>query len=61
MDAHLNPPLGGNRDRSAAITGMFIGALTLSIVSMILRMITRKFLTKSIGWDDWTIVAAVVR
>ena len=60
MKSQVPPPPDGAQDRSAVVAGMVIGALTLSIVSVALRMIARKFLLKNVGWDDWTIVAAVV-
>lgn len=56
----LPRPADGDQSQSAAIVGMVIGGLTLSIVSVALRMISRKLLTNSVDWDDWTIVAAVV-
>ena len=32
----------------------------LADIAVILRLIIRKWIVKSVGWDDWTIVAATV-
>ena len=60
MDATLSMPPDGNKNKSAAIIGMMIGALTLSCIIVALRMYTRTVLLKSTRWDDWTIVLALV-
>ena len=60
MNADLLPPPDGNQNRTAPILGMTIGSLVLSCIFVGLRMYTRTFLAKSVGWDDWTMVAALV-
>ena len=54
------PPAEGDADLSTAIriyTGILI-AFTILIV--LLRLMVRKWITKIIGWDDWTILLALV-
>ena len=43
------------------ITATVITASVLAVLIVILRLIVRKFVVKSIGWDDWTILCAAVR
>ena len=54
------PPAEGDADLSTAIriyTGVLI-AFTILVV--LLRLLVRKWITKIIGWDDWTILLALV-
>ena len=60
MDAQTQLPPDGNQNRTGPIIGMMIGALILSCTFVALRMFTRFFILKSVWWDDWTIVLALV-
>ncbi len=60
MDAPAHFPPDGNQNRTGPIIGMMIGALTLSCIIVGLRMYTRYFILKSVHWDDWTMVLALV-
>ena len=60
MEVPQDPPVGGDRDRSPALTIMVIVVMSMTIPVVSLRMVTRKFLTRNVGWDDWTIVLAEV-
>ena len=54
------PPAEGDVNKSAAIriyTGVLI---SFTILTVALRFIVRKLVTKIIGWDDWTILLALV-
>ena len=50
-----------DRNTQAGIIVTTILATVLADIVVALRMITRKWIVKSIGWDDWTILAALVR
>ena len=53
-------PLDGDRDKSG---GMFATTLLVSILAIIfvaLRMMTRVWIVKKVGWDDYTIILAMV-
>lgn len=56
----LLPPTDGDHDRSPTLVGFTITVISLAIICVTLRMVTRKFLSKNVGWDDWTIVLALV-
>ncbi|MCJ1373954.1 hypothetical protein MMC20_005184 [Loxospora ochrophaea] len=60
MEVPQDPPVGGDRDRSPALTIMVIVVMSMTIPVVSLRMVTRKFLTRNVGWDDWTIVLAEI-
>ncbi|KAL2053771.1 hypothetical protein ABVK25_006076 [Lepraria finkii] len=54
------PPTEGDVNKSAAIriyTGVLI---SFTILTVTLRFIVRKWVTKIIGWDDWTILLALL-
>ena len=54
------PPAEGNADQSPAIR-VYTGTLiAFTIVIVLLRLVVRKWITKIIGWDDWTILLALV-
>ena len=55
------PPTGGDQNQAAKILTV-TGILTsLSIVTVIVRFIARAKGSKHYGWDDWTMLAALVR
>ena len=43
------------------VAGVIIALLTLSIAAVSVRCYVRNFITKSFGYDDWLIVATLVR
>lgn len=47
--------------RSGGILATSILALSAVIIFIVLRFITRIWLVKRVGWDDWCIVFAGVR
>ena len=54
------PPAEGDVDQSTAIR-IYTGTLiAFTIVIVLLRLVVRKWITKIIGWDDWTILLALV-
>ena len=54
------PPAEGDADQSTAIR-IYPGTLiAFTILIVLLRLIVRKWITKIIGWDDWTILLALV-
>ena len=55
------PPQNGDENRQGGIlVTTFIVTVIASIV-VAMRMITRIWIVKSVGWDDYTILAATVR
>lgn len=60
MQKPSTPPDIGNADRSGGILATSILALTVVIVFISLRFVTRIFLVKRVGWEDWCIVFAGV-
>lgn len=54
------PPAPGEENRQPGIIVTTIIVTVLADIFVGLRLIVRKWVTKSIGWDDWTIIAAAV-
>jgi hypothetical protein len=54
------PPAPGEGNRQPGIVATTIIVTVLADIFVVLRLIVRKWVTKSIGWDDWTIIAAAV-
>lgn len=59
MDMPQRPP-DGDRNRQPGIIVTTILVTVLANIIVGLRMITRKWIIKSIGWDDRTIIGALV-
>lgn len=54
------PPAEGDANQSTSIR-IYTAALTsFTIIIVALRFMVRKWITKIIGWDDWTILLALV-
>ena len=60
MATQLPPPVDGNQNRTGEVLAMVIAAQVITSLVVGLRMFTRTFLAKCVGWDDWTIIAAWV-
>ena len=57
----MSPPTDGDQNQAAKILTV-TGILTsLSIVTVVVRFIARAKGSKHYGWDDWTMLAALVR
>lgn len=55
------PPAEGDANRSTSIRVYTTILITFTIGIVALRFIVRKRITKIIGWDDWTILLALVK
>ena len=55
------PPVGGDQNRGPALRDVTIVSFTLVVLALVLRMYSRRFLVRQVGWDDYTIIAATVR
>lgn len=53
-------PPGGDVDRSPVVLGVYWAEAVVAIIMVSLRMYARR-LTHAIGWDDWTMLIALVR
>ena len=60
MEKPKSPPPIGNADRSGGVLATSILALTVVVLVIVLRFITRIWLVKKVGWDDWCIIFAGV-
>ena len=56
----VGPPAEGDANRSTSIRIYTTILIIFTNIIVILRFIVRKWLTKIIGWDDWTILLATV-
>lgn len=59
MDA-TGPPPEGNVNQAPAI--IIAGSITVAVATLfvVLRFIVRIWIVKAVGWDDWTILFAIV-
>lgn len=53
-------PDSGDVNKGWKIIVMNVGLVTVPLIFVVLRLITRKFLSKWVWWDDWAILAALV-
>lgn len=59
MDSSGRPP-NGDENRQGGILATTVVVVTLTIIVVSMRMATRIWIVKNVGWDDWTIIAATV-
>ena len=55
------PPPGGDQNKAAKTIAIWAVLTSLSIVIVTVRIIARAVGNKRFGWDDWTMLAALVR
>lgn len=60
MDKELPPP-DGDQNKAAKTITIWAVLTSLSITSVTVRFIARAVGKKRFGWDDWTMLAALVR
>ena len=60
MNSPSQPPPGGNQSQTKALMGMTIAMLSFSTIFVSLRFLVRIYVVKSVWWDDWTILFALV-
>ena len=54
------PPPGRDRNYGPAFLAIAIVSGTLAFLTTIARILGRTLIVRSVGWDDYTIVAAAV-
>ena len=57
----LGPPPEGDVDKGPALIIASCVTIFIIVLVVILRFMVRIWVSKAIGWDDWTILFAVVR
>lgn len=55
------PPPGGDQSEAASLVIVYAALTTLSVATVAVRFVARVVGNKHFGWDDWTMLAAVVR
>ena len=60
MNALESPPVGGDYSRGPAIKVISLVTFAFVALCTVLRMIGRIFITKRTGWDDYTMLLALV-
>lgn len=60
MDRGLPPP-DGDQNKAAKTITIWAVLTSLSIATVTVRFIARAVGNKPFGWDDWTMLAALVR
>ncbi len=55
------PPPEGDQNYGPAILAIAIISSSLAIITTIVRIVSRTFIVRSVGLDDYTIAAAAVR
>ena len=59
MESGGAPP-AGDVSQVTSIRVYTVILISATILMVALRFLVRKFITKVIGWDDWTILLAIV-
>lgn len=54
------PPRNGDENRQGGILATTFVVTILATIVVSMRMATRIWVVKNVGWDDWTIIAATV-
>jgi hypothetical protein len=54
------PPPGGNVNQGTSILIVIVVTFALVLLLFGLRLVTRIFIVRSMGWDDYTIIAATI-
>ena len=60
MDKGLPPP-GGDQNKAAKTITIWAVLISLSVLTVTVRFVARAVGNKRFGWDDWTMLAALVR
>ncbi|KAL9130807.1 MAG: hypothetical protein Q9217_001110 [Psora testacea] len=60
MERPTSPPPQGDVDQSGGLLATTILVTCLAIIFFALRFATRIWIVKRVGWDDWTILFAVL-
>ena len=60
MDS-VAPPPQGNIDKGVGIIAATCVIVGLTVIVVAMRFAVRVWITKSVWWDDWTILFAIVR
>lgn len=55
------PPPGGDQSQAAKLITIWAVLTSLSVIVVTVRFIARVAGSKHFGWDDWTMLAALVR
>lgn len=55
------PPPGGDQNQAVKLITVWAVLTSLSVVVVTVRFIARAAGSKRFGWDDWTMLAALVR
>lgn len=56
----LSPPPGGDQSKAHSLRVTTVTTFVLVLISVSLRLITRRWVVRQLGWDDFTIVLAAV-
>lgn len=60
MESITQPPAGGDESRGPSLLAALLVMLIASLVAVGARMYVRTRIVRSVGMDDWTIIAATV-
>lgn len=57
----FSPPPDGDRDQGWALLSVCWAFVTAAVITTLLRIWVRARLTRNLGWDDYHMMAALVR
>lgn len=61
MDYSVPPGVDLNESQHAHLYGAYISTFSLAVISVVLRLLCRKTLSKAgLWWDDWVICISLV-
>ena len=54
------PPPDGDVDRNSLLMGVSSTLTAIALLFVVTRVYSRVFITRSMWWDDWAIIATMV-
>ena len=60
MDSQSQPPPGGDESRAGSFIALTVTTTGVAGVFVAVRMYTRLAISRAVGWDDYTIILALV-
>lgn len=60
MNVHLEPPPGGDHNKGPAFLAVSLTTTIVALTFVGLRIYVRTRIVRALGWDDWTIVLAMI-